>query len=147
MKKNSKKRKYNWIQISLYFIIICIEEVIKFFKQKNNKMKLVTATWFAVNLYGIGILISQPFCMWSSAVLNTALWAYVVATVVSFGLCPKESINYLFDHIIFVSNDNKKEKQEKYNHGYKVIDIQDYINTYNSNTNDIDKETQEKIAK
>ena len=146
MKSKKRKRKYNWLQISLYFIVLCLEELVNFFKQKSNKMKLVTVSWIAVDLYGMGILVSQPFCMWPSYILNTVLWAYVIATVVSFGLCPKESLSYLFNEILTMGNEKKEERAE-YNHGYKVIDIQDYINTYNSNTNDIDKETQEKIAK
>ena len=129
-----KKRKYNWLQISAYFIILCLEELVNFFKQKSNKMKLVTVSWIVVNLYGMGILISQPFCMWSGNVLNTALWAYVVAAVISFGLCPKESISYLFNEIFTAGSEDKKEKQEEYNHGYNIIDIQDYINTYSNDT-------------
>ena len=105
-----KKRKYNWLQIALYFFILVLEEAINFIKSKNNKMKLVKIVWVLVNMYGVAILFSQPFCMWPSAVLNTALWAYVIATTVSFGLCPKESINYLFDHIIIGNKDNMIKK-------------------------------------
>ena len=140
----SKKRKYNWIQIALYFCIICLEEAIIFIKSKNNKLKLVKISWIIVNLYGMAILISQPFCMWNGAVLNSALWAYVVAAVVSFGLCPKESLQYLFNEILTAGNENKKEEKVEYNHGYEynVINIQDYIETYSEDSAD-----QERIAK
>ena len=100
-----KGKKYNWLQIAAYAVILTIESIVK------NKHFLWKCAWLKLNIVVALLLITLPIFNWNSIVFQGALCCYGALFFAGFAISPSRKRSSNRDSKVIPMKDYKKKNK------------------------------------